>query len=41
MEIDTRKTFLSANKIIKGFMKQVVFEQGLERLYIWQNGDER
>ena len=28
--------FLSPNKVIKGFMKNVIFELGPERLYIWK-----
>ena len=36
MEIDKMKKFLSPNKVIKGFMKKVVFELGPERLYIWK-----
>lgn len=36
MEVDKRKKFSSANVIIKGFMEKVIFELGLERVYIRQ-----
>lgn len=28
--------FFSPSKVIKGFMKMVIFELGPERLYIWK-----